>query len=178
MSKLCDRDTKPSPLRLLTDETDMASKEAEAKGDKPETPSLNFIEEIIEEHNRTGRFGGQVHTRFPPEPNGYLHIGHAKAICLTYGLARRYGGKFNLRFDDTNPTKEEQEYVDSIRDDVHWLGGDWEDREFYASDYFSQLYDWAEQLIKAGKAYVCDLSAEEVAKSRGGLKGGVESPYR
>jgi glutaminyl-tRNA synthetase len=138
----------------------------------------NFIEEIIEEHNRTGRFAGRVHTRFPPEPNGYLHIGHAKSICLNYGLAKKYGGKFNLRYDDTNPTKEEQEYVDSIRDDVRWLGGDWEDRELYASDYFDQLYEWAEKLISGGKAYVCDLSAEEVAKTRGGLKGGTESPYR
>jgi glutaminyl-tRNA synthetase len=145
----------------------------------PEAPRpLNFIEEIVEDHNGTGRFGAMVHTRFPPEPNGYLHIGHAKSICLNYGLAKKYGGKFNLRYDDTNPTKEEQEYVDAIRDDVRWLGGDWEDRELYASDYFVQLYDWAEQLIKAGKAYVDDLSAEEVAKSRGGLKGGQESPYR
>ncbi|HEY1375356.1 MAG TPA: glutamine--tRNA ligase/YqeY domain fusion protein [Gemmataceae bacterium] len=138
----------------------------------------NFIEEIVEEHNRSGRFGGRVHTRFPPEPNGYLHIGHAKSICLNYGLATKYGGKFNLRYDDTNPTKEEQEFVDAIRDDVRWLGGDWEDREFYASDYFDQLYEWAEQLVKAGKAYVDDLSAEEVAKTRGGLKGGTASPYR
>jgi glutaminyl-tRNA synthetase len=141
-------------------------------------PSRNFIEEIIEEHNRTGRFAGRVRTRFPPEPNGYLHIGHAKSICLNYGLAVKYGGKFNLRYDDTNPTKEEQEYVDSIREDVRWLGGDWEDRELYASDYFDQLYKWAEQLIRDGKAYVCDLSAEEVAKTRGGLKGGTDSPYR
>jgi glutaminyl-tRNA synthetase len=139
---------------------------------------LHFIEDIVEDHNRTGRFGGRVHTRFPPEPNGYLHIGHAKSICLNYGLAVKYGGKFNLRYDDTNPTKEEQEYVDAIRDDVRWLGADWEDREFYASDYFDRLYEWAEQLINAGKAYVCDLSAEEVAKTRGGIKGGQESPYR
>ena len=122
--------------------------DAKNPGDKPDTPSLNFIEEIIEEHNRTGRFGGRVHTRFPPEPNGYLHIGHAKSICLNFGLAEKYGGKCNLRFDDTNPTKEEQEYVDSIRDDVRWLGSDWDGREFYASDYFEQLYEWAEQLIQ------------------------------
>jgi glutaminyl-tRNA synthetase len=141
-------------------------------------PSLNFIQEIVEEHNRTGRFGGRVHTRFPPEPNGYLHIGHAKSICLNYGLARQYGGKFNLRYDDTNPVKEELEYVDSIREDVRWLGADWEDRELYASDYFEQLYQWAEQLIKAGKAYVCDLNADEIAQYRGDLKGGRESPYR
>jgi glutaminyl-tRNA synthetase len=143
-----------------------------------EGASLNFIQEIIEEHNRTGRFEGRVHTRFPPEPNGYLHVGHAKSICLNYGLAVKYSGKFNLRYDDTNPTKEEQEYVDSIREDVRWLGVDWQDRELYASDYFGQLYEWAEQLIKAGKAYVCDLSAEEVARHRGDIKGGKESPYR
>src|SRR5262245_14403659 len=142
------------------------------------TPSLNFIQEIIEEHNRGGRFGGRVQTRFPPEPNGYLHIGHAKSICLNYGLAVKYGGKFNLRYDDTNPEKEEQEYVDSIREDVRWLGGNWEDRELYASDYFGQLYEWAEKLIRDGKAYVCDLSPEEVAKARGDVKGGKESPYR
>jgi glutaminyl-tRNA synthetase len=148
------------------------------KSNECSAPPRNFIEEIVEEHNRTGRFAGRVHTRFPPEPNGYLHIGHAKSICLNYGLAQKYGGKFNLRYDDTNPTKEEQEYVDAIREDVRWLGADWEGREFYASDYFDQLYEWAEQLIKAGKAYVDDLSAEEVAKTRGGLKGGQESPYR
>jgi glutaminyl-tRNA synthetase len=141
-------------------------------------PSLNFIQEIVEEHNRSGRFGGKVHTRFPPEPNGYLHIGHAKSICLNHGLAVKYGGKFNLRYDDTNPMKEEQEYVDSIRDDVRWLGADWEDRELYASDYFEQLYQWAEKLIRDGKAFVCDLSAEEVARTRGDVKGGKESPYR
>src|SRR6202521_3978485 len=142
-------------------------------------PSLNFIQEIVEEQHRTGRSAGRVHTRFPPEPNGYLHIGHAKSICLNHGLARTYGGKFNLRFDDTNPTKEEQEYVDAIRADVRWLGGDWEGRLFYASDYFGQLYDWAEQLIQAGKAYVCDLTADEVRQQRGTLtEPGKESPYR
>src|SRR5262245_51860804 len=148
--------------------------------DKPEgdARSLNFIEEIVEEHNQSGRFQGRVHTRFPPEPNGYLHIGHAKSICLNFGLARKYGGKFNLRYDDTNPEKEEQEYVDSIRDDVRWLGADWEDRELYASDYFDQLFEWAEKLIRDGKAFVCDLSAEQIAEYRGGLKGGKESPYR
>jgi glutaminyl-tRNA synthetase len=150
------------------------------KGDASDgsAKSLNFIEEIIEEHNRGARFGGRVQTRFPPEPNGYLHIGHAKSICLNYGLAVKYSGKFNLRYDDTNPMKEEQEYVDSIREDVRWLGANWEDRELYASDYFGQLYEWAEKLIRDGKAYVCDLSAEEVAKTRGDVKGGKESPYR
>ena len=152
--------------------------DAKTPGDKPDAPALNFIQDIIEEHNKTGRFGGKVHTRFPPEPNGYLHIGHAKSICLNYGLAVKYGGKFNLRYDDTNPTTEEQEYVDSIRDDVRWLGADWEGREFYASDYFDQLYDWAEKLIREGKAYVDDLPAEEIAKYRGDIKGGKNSPFR
>jgi len=141
-------------------------------------PSLNFIQEIVEAHNASGRFGGRVQTRFPPEPNGYLHIGHAKSICLNYGLAVKYGGKFNLRYDDTNPTTEEQEYVDSIRDDVRWLGADWQGREFYASDYFQQLYDWAEKLIQDGKAYVDDLPADEIAKYRGDIKGGKPSPFR
>ncbi len=144
-----------------------------------EKPSRNFIEQIIDADRAAGKNGGQVHTRFPPEPNGYLHIGHAKSICLNFGLAQEYGGKFNLRFDDTNPTKEEQEYVDSIIDDVRWLGGNWEDRLFYASDYFQQLRDWAVQLIKAGKAYVCDLTAEEMRAHRGTLsEPGKNSPYR
>src|SRR5438067_12570567 len=119
-----------------------------------EERSLHFIEQEIEEDNRTGLFERRVHTRFPPEPNGYLHIGHAKSICLNFGLAARYGGLCNLRFDDTNPTKEDVEYVESIQEDVRWLGFDWGDRLFYASDYFGQLYGWAVQLIKAGKAYV------------------------
>ncbi|MCL4192563.1 MAG: glutamine--tRNA ligase/YqeY domain fusion protein, partial [Thermoguttaceae bacterium] len=141
--------------------------------------SVDFIRAIIHEHNRTGKFGGRVHTRFPPEPNGYLHIGHAKSICLNFGIAEEFGGKCNLRYDDTNPAKEEQEYIDAIKEDVRWLGFDWEDREFYASDYFQQLYDWAIQLIKAGKAYVCDLTAEEVRAYRGSLtEPGRNSPYR
>ncbi len=139
----------------------------------------NFIEEIIEEDIRNGKYDGRVHTRFPPEPNGYLHIGHAKAICLNYGLAKKYNGKFNLRFDDTNPSKEEQEYVDSIIEDVKWLGADFEDRLFFASDYFEQMYQWAVDLIKKGKAYVCDLSADEIREYRGTLtEPGKESPYR
>lgn len=144
------------------------------------TPSTtNFIREIIEEDLRTNKYGGRVHTRFPPEPNGYLHIGHAKSICLNFGLAEDYGGLYNLRFDDTNPTKEEVEYVESIKEDVRWLGFDWGDREFYASDYFEQLYEWAVQLIKKGKAYVCDLSADEVREYRGTLtEPGRDSPYR
>jgi glutaminyl-tRNA synthetase len=149
----------------------------ESRGEKPS--SRNFIQQIIDADRAAGKHGGRVHTRFPPEPNGYLHIGHAKSICLNFGLAQEYGGKFNLRFDDTNPTKEEQEYVDSIIDDVRWLGGNWEDRLFYASDYFQQLYDWAIQLIKEGKAYVCDLSAEEMRAHRGTLsEPGKNSPYR
>jgi glutaminyl-tRNA synthetase len=143
-----------------------------------EARSLNFIEEIIEQHNRTGRFDGRVHTRFPPEPNGYLHIGHAKSICLNFGLAKKYGGKCNLRFDDTNPEKEEQEYVDSIMQDVRWLGFEW-DGLYYASDYFEQLYEWAVKLINKGKAYVCDLTADQIREYRGTLtKPGKNSPYR
>jgi glutaminyl-tRNA synthetase len=139
----------------------------------------NFIEEIIDEDLRTGKYGGRVHTRFPPEPNGYLHIGHAKSICLNFGLAENYGGLCNLRFDDTNPTKEETEYVESIMEDVRWLGWDWADRLYYASDYFEQLYHWAIKLIDGGKAYVCDLSAEQIREYRGTLtEPGRNSPYR
>jgi glutaminyl-tRNA synthetase len=150
-------------------------------------PARHFIHEIIDEHRRTGRFGGRVHTRFPPEPNGYLHIGHAKSVWLNYGLACDYGGAFNLRFDDTNPVKEEQEYVDSIIADVRWLGARWTGRRddepragvLFASDYFQQMYDWAVELVRKGKAYVCDLSAEEVSRMRGTLtSSGAESPYR
>ena len=120
-----------------------------------------------------------MHTRFPPEPNGYLHIGHAKSICLNFGLAQEFGGMCNLRFDDTNPVKEDVEYVDSIMEDVRWLGFDWDDRLYYASDYFEQLYEWAEQLIKTGKAYVCDLTADEIREYRGTLtEPGKDSPYR
>jgi glutaminyl-tRNA synthetase len=142
-------------------------------------PPSDFIREIIREDIRSGRFGGRVHTRFPPEPNGYLHIGHAKSIVLNFGIAEEFGGKCNLRFDDTNPTKEEVEYVEAIKRDVRWLGYDWEDREYYASDYFEQLYEWAVKLIKKGKAYVCDLSPEELRQYRGTLtEPGKESPYR
>jgi glutaminyl-tRNA synthetase len=141
--------------------------------------SLSFIEQIIEEDLRTGRWNGRVHTRFPPEPNGYLHIGHAKSICLNFGLAEKYHGLCNLRFDDTNPTKEEQEFVDSIKADVRWLGFDWQDRVYFASDYFDQLYAWALQLIREGKAYVCDLTGDEIRQYRGTLvEPGRESPYR
>jgi len=129
--------------------------------------SVNFIEAIINEDLKQGKNNGRVHTRFPPEPNGYLHIGHAKSILLNYGIAKKYNGKFNLRFDDTNPTKEEQEYVDSILYDVRWLGADWEDRLFFASDYFVQLYHWSEQMIMDGKAYVDDQPADVIAEQRG-----------
>ncbi|MCF7928973.1 MAG: glutamine--tRNA ligase/YqeY domain fusion protein [Spirochaetales bacterium] len=139
----------------------------------------DFIRQIIDRHNESGRFGGRVHTRFPPEPNGYLHIGHAKSIVLNFTIAEDYGGKTNLRFDDTNPTKEEQEYVDSIIEDVHWLGFDWEDRLFFASDYFERMYEYALQLIRQGDAYVDSQSAEEISRNRRGpTESGVVSPYR
>ena len=142
-------------------------------------PSLNFIQEIIAEDLKTNKWQGRVHTRFPPEPNGYLHIGHAKSICLNFGLAEQYAGKCNLRFDDTNPIKEEEEYVQSIIEDVRWLGFDWEDRLLYASDYFEQMFQYAVQLVKAGKAYVCDLTPEETRAYRGTLtQPGRDSPYR
>ncbi len=140
---------------------------------------IDFIREIIINDIKSGRYGGKVHTRFPPEPNGYLHIGHAKAICIDFGIAEEFGGSCNLRFDDSNPLTEEQHYVDAIKEDIRWLGFDWGDREYYASDYFDQLYEWAVQLIKAGKAYVDDLSPEEIREYRGTLtKPGRESPYR
>jgi glutaminyl-tRNA synthetase len=138
----------------------------------------NFIRDIIIEDLKNGKNGGRVHTRFPPEPNGYLHIGHAKSICLNFGLAREFNGKCNLRFDDTNPAKEETEYVNSIMEDVRWMGFEW-DALFYASDYFDQLYAWAIQLIKDGKAYVCDLTSEQVRATRGTTtEPGTPSPYR
>ncbi|SYZ73093.1 glutamyl-tRNA synthetase [Candidatus Zixiibacteriota bacterium] len=146
--------------------------------ERPVTP-VDFIRTIINEHNKNGRFGGQVMTRFPPEPNGYLHIGHAKSICLNFGIAAEYGGVCNLRFDDTNPTKEEVEYVDSIKEDIRWLGFDWQTREYYASDYFPRLYEFAVQLIKRGKAYICELTADQIRDYRGTLtQPGKESPYR
>ena len=150
----------------------------EAKNPTAEEPKkLNFLEEIIESDLASGKVKS-VMTRFPPEPNGYLHLGHAKSICLNFGLAAKYGGKTNLRFDDTNPTKEDTEYVDSIKEDIKWLGFDWEN-EFYASDYFDQLYEWAEDLIKRGLAYVDDQNQEEISKGRGTVeKPGTESPYR
>lgn len=143
-----------------------------------EGQSTDFIREAIKEDLRSARFT-TVHTRFPPEPNAYLHIGHAKAVWINYGIAKDFNGKFNLRFDDTNPTREEQEYVDAIIDDVRWLGADWEDRLFFASDYFEQMYEWAIDLIKKGKAYVCDLSPNEIIEMRGTpTEPGINSPYR
>src|SRR5215813_10852204 len=141
-------------------------------------PRLNFVEEIIEEHAGSGRFGGRVQTRFPPEPNGYLHIGHAKSICLNFGLSIKYNGTCNLRFDDTNPVKEEEEYVQSIEEDVRWLGFH-VPPPLYASDYFGQIHEWAIQLVNAGKAYVCDLTADQIREYRGTLTTpGKNSPFR
>ncbi len=164
----------------------MAAPDPNKSTDNPETTpeeastrSLHFIEQIIENDAKTGRFGNRVHTRFPPEPNGYLHIGHAKSIILNSGMAQEYGGLFNLRFDDTNPSKEDVEYVESIKEDVKWLGADWGDRLFFASDYFEQMYEYAVQLIKKGKAYVCDLSGEEIRATRGTpTEPGTPSPWR
>ena len=141
--------------------------------------SRNFITDIIDEHNENSRFDGAVHTRFPPEPNGYLHIGHAKSICLNFGIAAQYGGLCNLRFDDTNPAKEEQEYIDAITEDVRWLGYDWDDRLYFASDYFDELYEMAVDLIRIGRAYVDELSPDEIRAYRGTLtEPGKDSPYR
>ena len=142
-----------------------------------ETKKLNFLEEIIENDLKEGKVDS-IMTRFPPEPNGYLHLGHAKSICLNFGLAQKYGGKTNLRYDDTNPVKEDVEYVDSIKEDIKWLGFQW-DKELYASDYFDQLYQWAEDLIKRGLAYVDDQTQEEIRAGRGTVDTpGTESPYR
>ncbi len=150
-----------------------------SEANSSETVHKDFVRQIVEDDLKTGKWNGVVHTRFPPEPNGYLHIGHAKSICLNFGIAAEYGGKCNLRFDDTNPEKEEVEYVESIKEDIRWLGFDWEDRLFFASDYFEQLYQWAEQLITDGKAYVCSLPLEEIRTGRGTpTEPGTPSPYR
>jgi glutaminyl-tRNA synthetase len=172
---------KPTPMSTSPDPPS-DPRDAQRDPSGPESAaagrSLHFIQEIIEHDLATGRHQ-RIHTRFPPEPNGYLHIGHAKSISLNFGLAEKYGGLCNLRFDDTNPAKEETEYVESIMADIRWLGFDWEDRLYYASDYFEQLYQWAVQLIRDGKAYVCDLSAEEIRQYRGTLtQPGRNSPYR
>jgi glutaminyl-tRNA synthetase len=157
----------------------MTAPNADDSAKSAPAPTRDFIRQIVDEDNRTGKWGGRVHTRFPPEPNGYLHIGHAKSICLNFGLARDFGGLCNLRFDDTNPAKEEVEYVDAIKDDVRWLGFSWDDRLFYASDYFEKLYAFAEQLIEKGLAYVDDLSQEEIRAYRGTLtEPGTNSPSR
>lgn len=151
----------------------------EEKNSNTSKPYLNFIENIIEDDIKTNKYEGKVHTRFPPEPNGYLHIGHAKSICLNFGLARKYKGLCNLRFDDTNPVTEEVEYVESIKKDIRWLGFDWEDREYYASDYFDQLYDFALKLIKEGKAYIDDQPLDAISKQRTTPRqAGIESPFR
>ena len=145
----------------------------------PENESLDFVRQIVADDQANGKHEGRVHTRFPPEPNGYLHIGHAKSICLNFGIAQQFGGECNLRFDDTNPEKEDTEYVEAIQEDIRWLGFDWEDRLFFASDYFDQLYQWAMQLIREERAYVCDQTAEEVREYRGGWnREGKNSPYR
>lgn len=163
----------------MNKETESREREPLDAGESAVTPSYDFIRAIVKEDTEAGKFGGRVHTRFPPEPNGYLHIGHAKSICLNFGIASDFGGLCNLRFDDTNPTKEEVEYVESIKKDVRWLGFDWDDREYYASDYFERLYQFAVELIREGKAYVCDLTSQEMKEYRGTLtEPGKESPYR
>ncbi|MBW2277209.1 MAG: glutamine--tRNA ligase, partial [Deltaproteobacteria bacterium] len=156
------------------------NKSSETPGDNgEESDSRNFIDEIIDEHNSSGRYEGRVHTRFPPEPNGYLQIGHAKSICLNFDLADRYDGKCNLRFDDTNPSTEEVEYVESIKNDVRWLGFDWDDRLYYASDYFEQLFRYAVELVEKGAAYVDSQTDEQIAEGRGNFyKPGTDSPFR
>ena len=151
----------------------------ETINDEESKSGLNFVEQLVADDLAAGKNGGRLNTRFPPEPNGYLHIGHAKAICMDFGVAEKFGGTCNLRFDDTNPTKEDTEYVDAIRDDIHWLGFDWGDREYYASDYFPQLYDLAIRMIKDGKAYVDHQTSEEIARQKGTpTQPGENSPYR
>ena len=168
----------PEYLRKLQNDIIMNEKEGENPGLNGKASPLNFLEAIIEEDIKSNKHQGRVHTRFPPEPNGYLHIGHAKSICLNFGLAKKYNGQCNLRFDDTNPVTEEEEYVRMIREDIRWLGFEW-NGEYYTSDYFQQLYEWAVKLISEGKAYVDDQSAEQVSATRGTpTRPGTESPYR
>ncbi len=168
--------TKFASLKTNTILNNMSEKEIEITEEKK---GLNFVEQIVWDDLQAGKNGGRLNTRFPPEPNGYLHIGHAKAICMDFGVAEKFGGTCNLRFDDTNPAKEDVEYVDSIKEDIHWLGFDWGDREYYASDYFPKLYDLAVRLIKEGKAYVDDQTSEEIAAQKGTpTEPGTESPYR
>ncbi len=155
------------------------TKPAAPSGPEKETAGADFIRRIVEEDVRSGKNGGKVVTRFPPEPNAYLHIGHAKAICIDFGVAREFGGRTHLRMDDTNPVKEEQEYIDAIKEDIRWLGFDWETHEYHASDYFDTLYEWTKLMIRAGKAYICDLSADQIREYRGTLtEPGKDSPYR
>ena len=171
--------TEPSPAHTGGVNKKKNEKKTTNTSKTDSTPPSDFIRGIIAEDLKTNKYGGRVHTRFPPEPNGYLHIGHAKSICLNFGIAAQYGGLCNLRFDDTNPSKEDIEYTESIIEDIRWLGFDWGDRLFYASDYFEQLYEYAVQLIKTGKAYVDDLGADEIREHRGTLtEPGKESPYR
>ena len=166
-------------MKSLDNRTTKNSKSGSAKTSSEFSAPPNFIRHIIDEDIKAGKNGGRVHTRFPPEPNGYLHIGHAKSICLNFGLAEEYSGLCNLRFDDTDPAKEEVEYVESITQDVRWLGFDWQDRQYYASDYFEQLFEWACHLIREGKAYVCSLTPEQAREYRGTLtEPGKNSPYR
>jgi len=167
-------------MKNRDDKQGTTKRDSEIKSPDENRSPTDFIRAIIAEDNKNNKHEGRVHTRFPPEPNGYLHIGHAKSICLNFGIAaENTGGLCNLRFDDTNPSKEDQEYIDSIFEDIRWLGFDWEDRLYYASDYFEKLYEFALQLIKDGKAYVCDLSAEEIRQHRGTLtEAGKDSPYR
>ncbi|MFH1893520.1 MAG: glutamine--tRNA ligase/YqeY domain fusion protein [Candidatus Zixiibacteriota bacterium] len=161
------------------DDRSTARKNSVESGNTESVPGLDFVRTIVEEDLKNNRNDSKVHTRFPPEPNGYLHIGHAKAICIDFGVAADYNGLCNLRFDDTNPTREDVEYVDSIKEDIRWLGWDWDDRLYFASDYFERLYEYAVQLIKDGKAYVCDLNADEIREYRGTLtEPGKESPDR
>jgi glutaminyl-tRNA synthetase len=148
-------------------------------GKNDRSQKLDFIRQIVADDHKTNKWSGRVQTRFPPEPNGYLHIGHAKSICLNFGIADQFSGLCNLRFDDTNPIKEEAEYIEAIKQDVRWLDFDWQDRLYYASDYFQQMYEYAVQLIKAGRAYVCDLTPDQIRQYRGTLtQPGADSPYR
>lgn len=164
---------------VMKNDTNKGKRSPENTTEPVAVPPYDFIRAIVKEDTESSKYGGRVHTRFPPEPNGYLHIGHAKSICLNFGIAADFNGKCNLRFDDTNPTKEEAEYVEAIKKDVRWLGFDWEGREYYASDYFEYFYECAVALIKMGKAYVCDLSPQEMKEYRGTLtEPGQESPYR
>jgi glutaminyl-tRNA synthetase len=166
----------PEPIGVNTQEQDSGSM---AEKDTEKAPPLDFIRQIVDRDVKNGKHGGRVITRFPPEPNGHLHIGHAKAITIDYGIAEEYGGTYNLRFDDTNPVKEETRFTEAMIEDIHWLGYDWGDRLYHASDYFDQLYDYAIQLIRDGKAYVCDLSPDQIREYRGTLtEPGRESPYR